>query len=69
MKDESNYDWFRHGITNYDVCCVLFFIHPWQSLDVEIKRDWTSSVDGYIPCPDCLVRLMEKENGKIELYN
>ena len=70
MKDESKYDWFRQGLlSGFDMCCIFWFLHPWHSLDKEIKHDWTSTGDGYIPCPDCLVRLMEEANGKIDLYN
>jgi hypothetical protein len=34
-----------------------------NGIDDEVKLSWTSDRDGYIPCPDCLVRLMEKNNG------
>ena len=66
MKDESKYDWFMLGIeSDFNMCCIFWFLHPWQSLEQDIKLAWTSTCDGYIPCPDCLVRYMEEENGKI----
>ena len=70
MTDESKYDWFLQGLkSDFDLCCIFFFMHPWHNIDKEIKHDWTSISSGYIPCPDCLVKHMEKVNGKIELYN
>ena len=35
--------------------------------DRDIKRDWTSTGAGYIPCPHCLARLMEEEKLVMEV--
>jgi len=36
-----------------------------DGVDDDVKLNWTSNKDGYIPCTDCLVRLMEKDHGRI----
>jgi hypothetical protein len=61
--DWYKYNWFWHGIeSGFEPCCISFFMHVWHNLDNDIRDNWTSTEDGYIPCPDCLVRLMEEEN-------
>jgi len=63
-----SYNWFWHGI-KYDipVCCIFFFMNVWHKMDRDLKRDWTSTGDGYIPCPHCLARLMEQEKLVMEV--
>ena len=33
----------------------------WHDLDDEIIENWSSDRDGYIPCPECLTRMLTKE--------
>jgi len=30
--------------------------------DKELRKNWTSTGAGYIPCPDCLAKLMRLNN-------
>ncbi len=63
MSDWTKYNWFWHGVeSDFPVCCIFFFMNVWSDFDCDVKDNWTSDRDGYIPCPDCLVRLMEKHN-------
>lgn len=65
--DWTKYNWFWNGIqSGYEPCCIFWFMTPWTTIDKEIKRDWSSPKDGYIPCPDCLVKYMEEYNGEIK---
>ena len=65
--DWTHYNWFWHGIkAGYGTCCIFFFMNVWgdclsKKENKDIKRSWTSTGDGYIPCPDCLARLMREE--------
>ena len=64
MADWSNYNWFWHGTKdNYPQCCIFFFMYVWHKMDRDLKRQWTSDRDGYIPCPDCLANLVK--NSKL----
>ena len=57
------YNWFWHGIeSGYKTCCIFFFMNVWSDdFDLKMKRSWTSTGDGYIPCPECLAKLMEQQ--------
>lgn len=60
--------WFKRGIeSGYDLCCIFFFMHGWRLLDKEARKNWTSTKDGYIPCPDCLAKYMQEQKLKTEI--
>lgn len=63
MNDWTEYNWFWQGLkSTYDTCCIFFFMNVWQNpLDLTIKKEWTSTCDGYIPCPDCLAKYIQEE--------
>ena len=42
-------------------------MNVWTDFGRDIKRDWTSTGAGYIPCPHCLARLMEEEKLVMEV--
>jgi len=67
LSDWTKYNWFWHGVEDdYPLCCIFFFMNVWtDGVDDDVKLNWTSNKDGYIPCTDCLVRLMEKDHGRI----
>ena len=68
MADWTKYNWFWNGIrSGYRSCCIFFFMNVWTDFDRDIKRDWTSTGAGYIPCPHCLARLMEEEKLVMEV--
>lgn len=68
MRNWQKYNWFWHGVKdNYPLCCIFFFMNVWQiDFDKDIILNWTSCKDGYIPCPNCLVEIMEIYNGDIK---
>jgi len=65
--DWTKYNWFWNGVKDdFNQCCIFWFMMPWMNLDKDVRRNWTSTGEGYIPCPDCLVRHMEIANGEIK---
>ncbi len=65
VSDWWKYNWFWHGIkSGYKECCIFFFMNVWSGFDKEIKQNWTSTGEGYIPCPDCLARLLSEQVKK-----
>ena len=63
----GNLPWFWTGV-KYDIplCCNLFFNDVWNGewiLDRSMRGNWLQDHDGYIPCPDCLARIVEVRNA------
>lgn len=62
MADWIKYNWFWQGIrSEYRTCCIFFFMNVWTNFDKETKKNWTSTGEGFIPCAECLARLMQEE--------
>ena len=59
---ESN--WFKHGVeSDFPLCCIIWFMNCWHEIPEDIVESWSSDRDGYVPCPECLLRMLVKHNG------
>lgn len=61
--DWYEHSWFKHGVeSGFPLCCIMWFMHSWHEMDEEVIENWSSDRDGYIPCPKCLLGLLELHN-------
>ena len=51
----KNFDvFFWNGLSaKFPLCCIFFFMSGWTH---QKGVEWLEHGDGYIRCPDCLVR-------------
>ena len=51
----KNFDvFFWNGLSaKFPLCCIFFFMSGWSHQKGE---EWLEYGDGYIRCPDCLVK-------------
>lgn len=62
------HDWFYQGLVcGFPVCCIIWFHDVWMpSVNEKMGDDYADKFEnGYIPCPECIVRMLE-EKKKIE---
>jgi len=58
------HDWFYQGlICKFPICCIIWFHDAWiPSLNDKIGDEYAEKIEnGYIPCPDCIVRMIEEK--------
>ncbi len=61
VVDSHSYSWFWNGFKwGYKECCIMYFCyeyvgHKFLEVDTWYMPD---SKDGYIRCPNCIVRKM-----------
>lgn len=62
VLDWYNHKWFEYGVRDkFPLCCVFWFMNCWHDMDEDIIESWSSDRDGYIPCPECLARMLSKQ--------
>lgn len=56
-------NWFYNGIkSGFPLCCIMWFMNCWHDMPEEVASSWSSDRDGYIPCPKCMLDMLESHN-------
>ncbi len=61
MENKFKYTWRCGRHSGFPLCCILWYLGPWQLIIFKIPRMWKwywnlrDENDGYVRCPICLL--------------